>query len=128
MKKLTLRKTIKLHRELWNWLADNPGEGKRDWPRWEEIEAEYGKIKNLCFACHYCGNNCLKCPFDWTMGKEYSYICEGSKGLFSLYCESQKNADRLIYDRYGTRFFALKIAYMSLKWRYKLMYIFMPWK
>lgn len=46
------------HRELWQWLADNPKEHKDDWPGW----ADYAIIcKNDCFACEFAGS-CGHCP------------------------------------------------------------------
>ncbi|MDD3039782.1 hypothetical protein [Bacteroides sp.] len=43
------------HRELWNWLADNPGQFKEDWPGWYDIEDYDPEIypDNNCFACQY---------------------------------------------------------------------------
>ena len=130
-KKLTLRKTVELHRELWRWLAENPASTKDDWPRWAEIEAEYGGIRNHCFACEYCKADCFSCPFDWTFGSDYySIACitfNGNRpGLYSLYSEFWK-ADG--YDTIAkTKVCAKQIALLPLKWRYKLMYLFMPWK
>ena len=59
----------KLHRELWQWLADNPGMEKEDWPGWDRE----GEAMNDCFACEAAGlynkdpllSDCRKCPVDW---------------------------------------------------------------
>ena len=40
------------HKELWDWLANNPGQPKSAWPGWSyypDIKEEY----NECFACEY---------------------------------------------------------------------------
>jgi hypothetical protein len=62
--KLTKKKAIELHRELWDWLYHHPGNWKGDWPGWKE----YGKVAEDCFLCEYVGSNnltCSKCPLDW---------------------------------------------------------------
>lgn len=74
------------HRALWNWLADNPGSLKTDWPGWDEIEDWDDEIypDNNCFACEYLdeimldqynpnyeldGETCEKfCPLLWSKG------------------------------------------------------------
>lgn len=70
-----------LHRELWNWLADNPTKSKRAW--FEEFYPDEKAPLHFCFACEYAKNNtiasdiCKKCP-----------ICdykESSKCLNGLY-------------------------------------------
>lgn len=57
------------HKELWNWLADNPGKTKHEWPGWN------GKfVESCCFACVYdtekgaeegCLDCCNYCPLEW---------------------------------------------------------------
>ena len=68
-----------LHRELWQWLADNPGMQKDDWPRWEINGGNVIFAYNDCFACNYASTenslvlyrdiDCDSCPLGWT--KEY---------------------------------------------------------
>lgn len=43
------------HKELWNWLAENPGMQKVEWPGWDEIEDWDDEMypDNNCFACEY---------------------------------------------------------------------------
>jgi hypothetical protein len=64
-----------LHRELWQWLADNPDKGKTDWPGWKrrsedpEIDEAY-RHASCCFSCLCAGfekilRTCRKCPCDW---------------------------------------------------------------
>lgn len=42
----------KLHRELWQWLADNPDKEKSDWPRWKINGGDYD-VYGDCFACEF---------------------------------------------------------------------------
>jgi hypothetical protein len=71
---------IKKHREMWNWLAENPNKKKEHWPGWELI----GYIENNCFLCGYIFQSgdglCKNCPLDWVItetcmgrGSEMSY-------------------------------------------------------
>lgn len=89
------------HRELWNWLADNPGNKKTAWPGWGEVEDWCNDIypDNNCFACEYvhellsadgdreyplCGKTCRKlCPLLWPKDKT---CCEGGHSLYSSWC------------------------------------------
>ena len=68
-----------LHRELWQWLADNPGKQKRHWPKWIENDGDVPLCDSLCFACDYNydrfdGNcDCTHCPLQWSeVSCEYS--------------------------------------------------------
>ena len=48
---LTRKQAIRLHRELWDWLYENPEKGKDDWPRWEFNEGKIKEVENDCFLC-----------------------------------------------------------------------------
>ena len=41
------------HKELWNWLADNPDKKKNEWPGWISNNGLYKCPENFCFACGY---------------------------------------------------------------------------
>jgi len=56
--KLTEKECIRYHRELWNWLAENPEKQKTDWPGFKNFH--YG-ITSHCFACQYVANNSMVC-------------------------------------------------------------------
>lgn len=64
---LTREEAIRLHRELWKWLAENPMKKKADWPGWEKIEP----VRHLCPCCEYAKydwniQTCeKKCPLEW---------------------------------------------------------------
>ena len=57
------------HRELWQWLYDNPGAWKRHWPGWMENGGKFF-AGNYCFACAFAGFDayadpqCGNCPLD----------------------------------------------------------------
>ena len=67
------------HKELWNWLADNPSESKQRF----FYENKCNIIpKHFCFACESanwisddCGDEfCSNCPINW--GKSKPFACE----------------------------------------------------
>ncbi|MFA7171564.1 MAG: hypothetical protein WC180_06245 [Candidatus Paceibacterota bacterium] len=67
--KLTKEETVKLHRELWGWLAENPMKHKADWPGFKDK----GHIINRCFCCEFTADikreiDCIKCPLVWPGG------------------------------------------------------------
>ncbi len=82
----TKRETLRLHKKMWNWLAENSERQKRDWPDWEEllvINATH------CLACLYDNQKgsvtaakCQNCPIDWEISKSHPevhvYMCEAS--------------------------------------------------
>lgn len=96
MKKLKLNKktTLKLHKELWLWLADNPKKRKQHWPGWKRKDIL--KANHNCFACEYAiqqfghketiiygpGGYCKYCPLDWELKEpedsNYRYACDES--------------------------------------------------
>ena len=77
MKKLTKKEAIKLHRKLWNWVADETLRLKRKVKKEEyfyrnHIDRE-DIPKNKCYCCEYdeqkqdkCTNkSCKYCPISW---------------------------------------------------------------
>ena len=76
---LSFEECEKLHKELWTWIAENPGKTKLKWPKWSSVvlfdglwEFEYAgeKIIHGCFACQATSDNskprnCDFCPIDW---------------------------------------------------------------
>ena len=92
---LSFEECEKLHKELWVWLAENPGKTKWDWPKWSSVdnlwEAEYGgeRIIHGCFACQTTSgglehNYCDLCPIDWGVDfdKCYETPCTGDGSTF----------------------------------------------
>ncbi len=70
------------HKELWDWLAQNPDKSKGNWPGWIWNGGEYNRQRALCFACEYTGEDCKvynHCPLVWPCN------CESKKGLYRLW-------------------------------------------
>jgi len=99
-----------LHRELWNWLAENTEYEKKQWPGWKNIHEH---IEDLCFACKLAGtiqekykerryHLCNYCPLEWPNHK----ICAISNSLFQKW--------KRTYVPKEKKKFALQIA--NLKW------------
>ncbi len=71
---LTREEAIRLHRELWKWLAENPMKRKEGWPGWDKIEP----IRHLCPCCEYVkydwnSETCKeKCPLEWKRLRDLS--------------------------------------------------------
>ena len=66
------------HRRLWNWLSNNPGKFKDEWPGWKGRGGEFFSSKK-CFACDV-ARTCLSCPLDWDQ-----YICSSAFSHFSIW-------------------------------------------
>jgi hypothetical protein len=79
-------KYIKLHRQLWNWLAENPGKYKRDWPEWVRNGGMHEKVSGHCFACAWDdlfdngdeNTSCDNCLFNW----EITEVCVESGSYY----------------------------------------------
>lgn len=97
------------HKELWNWLAENPSNKKEDWPGWEENAGKYKKVDELCFACQYANDvdgkygGCRSCPLD---GYKEGIGC--LKGLFIKW----EYAHQSLQERSG---FACQIANLPVR-------------
>ena len=82
--KITKEETLRLHRELWNWLADHPEEEKEDWPGWKK----WILMTNYCFLCNYesvrdslTGKRRGCCLLDW----ETTTTCYNPNSIYILY-------------------------------------------
>ena len=87
---MTKKETIRLHRELWNWLADNPAASKIDWPGWKT----YNAVEH-CFLCEYAERHMESgcCLLDW----EDTNTCYDSGSLYARYsfCKELKLQSQL---------------------------------
>lgn len=105
-----------LHKELWNWLANNPGKNKHKWPGWEHFTEEELEIidrDSYCFACLCCstihvkcsyGNNC---PLDWKTTR----TCTVDVSYYRRWL-----VESLIYNNDNlTKEYAKKVADLPLK-------------
>lgn len=78
---------IRKHRQLWNWLAENPSSWKEDWPEWEFNGGNVATINHDCFACKWGKgggtHHCSHCLFTW--GPREDDTCEEivAEGEFS---------------------------------------------
>jgi len=92
---LTKDKAVRLHRELWGWLADNPNKQKWDWPEWKVMGGGMGFIDNYCFCCAYAGDtldgerkNCKNCLLVWPGEScQYSSDDETDENMYGLFEE-----------------------------------------
>jgi len=83
--KLTKKKAIELHRELWDWLYHNPSKDKTDWPRWRGNGGDLLYVYNLCFLCE---SSTFCCLLDWS--PTYSCMTHNSWYKKYLYAKSSK--------------------------------------
>lgn len=104
---------VMLHRELWNWLSENPDSDKQSWPTWDMfIDWNYERsIKSLdevewCFACAAAGIDyngevhCERCLFDWP-GKYNScrfsvFGKKGESGLFYRWYTADRDEKKVL--------------------------------
>ena len=72
--KITKKRAIKLHRELWSWLSEHPKAEKSEWPGWKKNGGTELEIEHYCFCCEYVKQfvnyyeedlNCKLCPVKW---------------------------------------------------------------
>jgi hypothetical protein len=74
------------HKEIWQWLSEDPGREKEDWPGWGDSKP----IVNDCFACEYrdLTNNhrdCNDCPLIWPPNRDGSRVCDNDGGLWATW-------------------------------------------
>jgi len=69
MKKITRREVLRLHRRLWNWLAEHPTAMKCEWVEWKRNGGKIPEMEASCPCCEYVQENehgsCQSCPIDW---------------------------------------------------------------
>ena len=92
------------HREMWNWLADNPDKVKSDWPGWEKHNDDIfqKKEENYCFLCGYISystyGDCYSCPIDWGI----TDMCEDvypETSYYTSYCDAITHKAKTKYAR-----------------------------
>ena len=86
---MTPSQMVEGHRQLWLWLAANPGGSKYLWPGWDANGGEYptSTISNSCFACQR----------DEDVGAERG----GGSDPCCTYCPLLASAKRVVRERYG---------------------------
>lgn len=90
---LTKEKAIELHRQLWNYIAD---ESERTEKMVSKSYAFYHfgwgyNVKTLCWCCEYCNSICSNCPVDWGANN-----CMDTRSPFDRWHDMQELC--LIYD------------------------------
>ena len=80
---LTKGIAIKLHRKMWNWIADKTREEgrcvlKEEYPLFVVFERNNKQIANDCWCCEYANKNCNRCPIDWG-----NTVCDQSFALYN---------------------------------------------
>ena len=80
------------HFALWDWLVNNPGKDKDDWPGWKNY-AEADIPRNHCFACGACKCVCKNCPMEWA--DESNCIDETSNNVFYLWHHEHEPGERV---------------------------------
>jgi len=81
-----------LHKELWQWLGDNPEKDKEDWHRWESNGGDVKRASSWCFACEYvlgCING-KRCPLKWSLGS----CMQSDKSEYEQWIYAKTNTER----------------------------------
>lgn len=90
------------HVALWDWLANNPGKDKYDWPGWEEGSSIHAgafagqSILNHCFLCEWYRRHggCEACACTKKYGEPcFSDINPNSEGLFKKWDKAMQAND-----------------------------------
>ena len=70
---ITRSQALRRHRQMWRWLAENPGKYKWGWPGWSENGGpyDYGDGCHYCHLCYFTNCDCSLCPVNWGAGKEF---------------------------------------------------------
>lgn len=89
-----------LHKDMWNYLYENPNKDKKDWPRWVINGGDIKIVNGNCFACEYdykFNDICNHCPFDIGIG---DYCLKGlyRKWILSNDLEERKQLAKQIRD------------------------------
>lgn len=97
--KLTKKKAIELHKELWDWLYHHPSNLKRHWPRWKWNGGDIAYVKHNCFPCGYKAStikSCfdVPCILDWG-----TQCCFDNKAYFTIWDVSKSPKTRKKYAR-----------------------------
>lgn len=85
---MTREEAIRGHRAMWSWLAEHPGETKKDYLREFDPEA---RLEAGCYVCEYVEEHydydCTYCPLEWP-----DRDCLG-RGLFSQWCDAMDEGE-----------------------------------
>lgn len=85
---LTREEAIRLHRELWGWLAENPMKQKTDYPKFKTE-----RVRNDCYLCEFAGSQCAKCPVEWPKPR-YVSPCHCMESYFGEWDDAKLPEER----------------------------------
>ena len=95
---MTIKEMKKLHRELWTWVAENPGSVKDEWPRWVENGGDIPCVHAHCFACaiaileqkkqDYFIRMCETCPISWG-----GTVCTDEDSEYGMWTSTESNSE-----------------------------------
>ena len=100
--KLTIKETLKLHKELWEWASKNPDKYLlEEYPEWKANGGTYDRIWANNFCCQYVKQfgvkngaiNCNYCPLVWPGGKCQTKNMGGLVAKWQLETNKNKKAD-----------------------------------
>lgn len=92
--RFTKREAIKLHRELWRWLAENPSGEKEDWFYLKKNLDKYSDVRANCFLCHYAIEKtdtsvgslaCVACPLIWKISRRCETNSAGRNSYYEMW-------------------------------------------
>jgi len=91
------------HKELWQWLADNPEKYKKDWPGWSNHAGAWNDPQ--CFACY--GYTCDTCPCHWGSRTDYEVTrrcsCTARHTVYRKYMKASAHSRLNLVRLYATR-------------------------
>ena len=105
---ITMEDHRKVHVALWQWLVDNPTDGKWDWPGWKDMDP-WDRRPARCMPCLFAMrkggshvDKCKHCPIkewsDATTAKLRGCFATGS--CFNLWLETETDhPDRVKYAK-----------------------------
>lgn len=86
------------HKELWNWLSNNPQRKKEEWPWWWYYAAELGHTPfSYCFACEYNfwhGRVEYTCPLEWEYEGVTYNECLSLESPYAKWAKEKKSKER----------------------------------
>ena len=92
--KLTKKKALEIAIELWEWIVDNPGKYKGDWPRWDK----YKRMRHDCPFCQYgfstVSQEACDCPLSRKYGGCVAFDCAYDKWSTSIIVGGEDEAHK----------------------------------
>jgi hypothetical protein len=111
-RKLSKKAALLITRELWQWLADEQGTCKSDWPRWSRIQRIYGRFEADCPCCAYAVqeritigiaiDRCQYCPLEgyaWSQNGRGSPTCQYAQASpYTTWCANVRSIGGVFTD------------------------------